>query len=127
MAIKFTQLQNYLNAIADKANLDAGSARHGRFWNTDYDTFFNGNVPNKTCNGTPVPIINQADKVNSAFFLILKSGWCTAPAMPQMPKTGPYVTDQGYTVPLPDKSTVTGAQILLDIEAWLQGGALENG
>jgi hypothetical protein len=127
MAITFARLKDYLNAIAQNGNLDASRAGHGLFWQTDYNSFFNGKVPSKICNTAPVPIINQADKVNSAFFLILKGGWCTSPVMPQMPKTGPFVTDQGYTVQLPDKSTITGAQILQDIEDWLKAGALENG
>lgn len=127
MAITFTRLKDYLNAVAQNGNLDAGSAGHGEFWQTDYNSFFNGTVPTKKCNAAPVPIINQADKVNSAFFLILKGSWCTAPVMQQMPKTGPFVTDKGFTVPLPDKSTITGAQILKDIEDWLKAGAPENG
>ncbi|HEU0368492.1 MAG TPA: hypothetical protein VFR42_04755 [Candidatus Acidoferrum sp.] len=127
MAITFTRVKDYLNAIANNANLDAGNAGHRVFWNTDYNSFFRGNVPSKSCNAVPVPIINQADKVNSAFFLILKANWCTSPVMPQMPRTGPFVTDNGYTVQLPDKSTVTGAQILTDIENWLKAGAPENG
>ena len=127
MAITFSRLQQYLDAIANNANLDVGSSGHGAFWRTDYNKFSTGTVPTKSCGMTPVPILNSADKVNSAFFLILKGSFCTAPKMPQMPKTGPFVTDPIYKVQLPDKSSITGAQILLDIEDWLRAGAPEHG
>jgi len=127
MAITFNRVKDYLNAIAANANLDPSNSGHGVFWNTDYNSFIYGPVPSKTCGPTPVPIINSADKVNSAFYLILKGSWCTAPIMPQMPKTGPFVTDPGYSVDLPDGTTISGVQILQDIENWLRGGALENG
>jgi hypothetical protein len=124
MAITFSRLQSYLTAIAAKANLDAANSRHRVFWNTSYQGFMTGNVPSKTCNGQPVPIIDQANKPNSAFNQILRAGWC---GMPQMPKTGPYATDKGYTVTLSDKTTVTGDKILQDIQEWLEAGAPENG
>lgn len=127
MPITFGRLKDYLNAIANRGNLDASASRHGEFWQTDYNSFLHGVVPNKRCGGTPVPIVNQADMVNSAFYLILKNNWCTDPVMPQMPKTGPYATDPGYTVQLPDKSTISGSQMLKDIEDWLKAGAPEHG
>lgn len=124
MAITYKRLQEYLNAIAAHANLDASNARHGVFWNTTYDAFRNGVVPNKRCNGQPVPILDPANKVNSAFNQILRGGWC---GMPQMPKTGPFATDANYSVTLSDGTKVTGAQILQDINDWLAAGAPENG
>jgi hypothetical protein len=127
MAITFARLQEYLNKIGDQANLDPANSGHGVFWNTTYQAFMTGVVPSKVCNGKPVPIIDPVNKANSAFNQILRAGWCTAPAMPQMPKTGPFVTDKGYSITLDDGTNVTGAQILKDIQDWLNAGAPENG
>jgi hypothetical protein len=124
MAITFTRLKEYLDAIAAKANLNPADAAHGVFWDTTYDVFKTGAVPHKRCRGEIVPILDPANKVNSAFYQILRGGWCS---MPQMPRTGPYLTDEGYSVTLNDKTIVTGAQILHDIEEWLHAGAPENG
>jgi hypothetical protein len=124
MAISFAQVQSYLNAIATKANLDAGNARHGVFWHSSYHDFINGTVPNKQCNGEPVPIIDPDNKLDSAFYRILQAGWC---GMPEMPKTGPFVTDIGYSVELSDGSEVSGDKLLEDIREWLAAGAPENG
>jgi hypothetical protein len=127
MAITFSRLKQYLDAIAAKGNLDPSDSGHGVFWNTDYASFVKGFVPSKKCGGQPVPIIKQPDAVNSAFLQILQGTWCTAPAMPQMPKTGPFVTDAGYSVTLADGTAVTGETILQDIHDWLAAGAPENG
>ena len=124
MAITFVRLQEYLNKVAQKANLDAGNARHGVFWNTTYNQFLAGAVPNKHCNGQIVPIIDPINKLNSAFYLILQQGWCS---MPQMPKTGPFVTDVNYSITLNDGTVVSGAKILQDVHDWLAAGAPENG
>lgn len=127
MVITFKRLKDYLEAVANMGNLDASGAGHKRFWNTDYTSFMNGVVPTKQCDTHPVPIVQKPDMVNSAFYKILQAGWCTNPKMPQMPKTGPYATDAGYTVNLPDGTAVTGAKILQDIHDWLAAGAPENG
>jgi hypothetical protein len=124
MTITFSRLKEYLNAIAHKAHLDPASSRHGVFWNTSYEAFMTGIVPNKHCEGQVVPIIDPVNKVNSAFNQILRGSWC---AMPQMPKTGPFVTDSGYFVVLADGTRVEGSQILADIQDWLAAGAPENG
>jgi hypothetical protein len=124
VTILFKRLQEYLDAIAAKANLDVANAGHGVFWSVSYNQFIGGVIPNKRCNGQPVPIIDPNDKAQSAFFLILQGGWC---GMPQMPRTGPYLTANGYSVTLSDGSVITGAQIIHDIREWLEGGALENG
>jgi hypothetical protein len=124
MAITFKKLQEYLNAIATNANLDVANSAHGVFWNTTYQAFMDGTVPDKHCNGQPVLIMDAVNKVNSAFNQILRAGWC---GMPQMPKTGPFATNANYLVTLSDGSKVTGAKILQDIQDWLQAGAPENG
>jgi len=127
MTITFVRLKAYLEAIADAANLDASNSGHGRFWNTDYVTFVAGAVPHKQCSGSAVPIINLPDRTASAFFEILQGAWCVAPRMQQMPKTGPFVTDPGYSVALAGGEEVTGVQILQDIHDWLAAGAPEHG
>ncbi|MER9102636.1 hypothetical protein NKH95_01675 [Mesorhizobium sp. M0848] len=125
MAITYLVIQDYLNKIAAKGNLDPEGSGHGVFWDGDYASFSTGVVPGKKCSGVPVPILNQTDLVNSAFYQILKAGWCTMPAMPQMPRKGPYVTDTGYSIKLDNGTVVTGAQVLSDIEDWLKAGAPE--
>jgi hypothetical protein len=124
MTITFTRLQDYLNAIARRANLDPANSRHRIFWNTSYQAFMTGVVPNKHCNGQVVPIIDPVNKIDSAFHQILRGPWC---GMPQMPKTGPFVTDPGYFITLADGSRVEGTTILADIQDWLEAGAPENG
>lgn len=124
MAITFVRVQQYLTAIATKANLDAANSRHGVFWTGTYQQFITGVVPNKQCRGQAVPIIDATNRPGSAFNQILRAGWC---GMPQMPKTGPFPGDEGYSVQLSDGSTVTGTQILQDIQEWLEAGAPEHG
>ena len=124
MAITFRRLQEYLNAIAANGNLDPANSRHGVFWNQSYSSFISGTVPNKVCNGHPVPIIDPVNKGQSAFNQILRGTWC---GMPQMPRTGPFVTNPNYSVTLSDGTVVTGTKILQDIQEWLDAGAPENG
>jgi hypothetical protein len=126
MPITFVQVKKYLNAIAANGNLDPTDSGHGIFWNVDYPSFMNGTVPNKRCASSAVSIVDHANPTASAFYQILQAGWCTAPAMPQMPRSGPFVTDAGYSVAV-DGAQVSGAQILQDIGAWLAAGAPENG
>ena len=124
MAITYARFQQYLSAIAAAANLDVANSGHGAFWNIPYQSFKSGTVPSKQCNGTPVPLLDPVNKLDSAFYKILQGGWCN---MPEMPRTGPFVTDDGYLVALPDGTQITGKQILLDIESWLKAGAPEHG
>ncbi|QND61617.1 hypothetical protein [Mesorhizobium huakuii] len=124
MTISYKTVQQYLDAIALNANLDAGNAGHKVFWHQPYAAFITGFIPTKQCAGQPVPIIDPKDKVNSAFYQILKAGWC---GMPQMPKTGPFVTDKDYSVKLGNGETISGDEILQGIRAWLEAGALEDG
>jgi hypothetical protein len=109
VAITFSRLQEYLTAIAAKANLDVANSRHGVFWNGSYQAFITGIVPNKHCNGQVVPIIDPENKSNSGFNQILRGSWC---GMPQMPKTGPFVTDPDYFVILADGTRVDGNTIV---------------
>jgi hypothetical protein len=47
--------------------------------------------------------------------------------MPQMPRTGPFVTDPGYSLTLGDGTIISGQKLLDDIHEWLAAGAPENG
>ncbi len=118
--IKFV-IQAYLNAIAGKAQLDAEDSDHGTFWKVSYNDFKNGVVPGIKCQGNPIPLIDKQDPGNSAFYLVLTGDkkYCSKP---QMPKTGPYVTDPNYTATLADGTVVTGTKILVDIHEWLTNG-----
>ena len=119
--ISFSQVQAYLDAIAKKANNEVDDSPHERFWNVDYTSFVDGNVPGVRCDGNAVPIIDKAKPINSAFYVILTdpAGWCRKR---QMPGGGPFITDAGYKVTLADGTTVTGQQIKDDLAAWLSGG-----
>jgi hypothetical protein len=123
--IKFKQIQSYLEAIAANANLDVAGSPHKSFWNASYTNFINGVIPKVKCKGNPIPIINKQDPENSPFYIILTNGqgFCN---IAQMPPTGPYITDAGYTVTLADGSAVTGARIQQDIREWLTNGYPEN-
>jgi len=119
--IKYAQIQSYLDAIAAKANLDVEDSNHKSFWKVSYNDFVNGVVPGITCQGNPIPLIDKQDPGNSAFYLVLTGDkkFCSKP---QMPKTGPFVTDPNYSVTLANGTAVTGAQILADIHDWLTNG-----
>jgi hypothetical protein len=126
MPINFARVKEYLDQIGQQANNDPANSGHGVFWNVNYTAFMTGVVPSKQCLGHPVPIIDPVNKVNSAFYQILKGTWCSMPQMPQMPRGGPFVTDPGYSVTLTDGTVVSGDQLLKDIEEWLAAGAPEN-
>ena len=126
----FARVQQYLDAIADQALLDAGSAPHGRFWRVSYQDFVAGFVPNNNendgkmkCNGEPVPLIDRENPEGTPFYNILRGRWCQ---ITQMPEAGPFVTDDGFTVTLGDGTQVSGQQIQDDILAWLNNGFPET-
>ena len=127
MAITFKRFKQYLDAIDAAGDLHASDSGHGVWWNIDYAPFKSGTIPSKKCNAQPVPIFNSANPKQSAFYLILQGGWCQNPSMPQMPKTGPFITDSGYSVTLSDGTVITGTQIIQDIGDWLAAGAPELG
>jgi hypothetical protein len=120
--VSFSRVQSYLNAIAD-ANGAIASSPHRRFWNTGYQAFVDGILPNVQCSGSPVPIIDKADPNRSPFFLILQGAWCN---MPQMPRGGPYITEDSFEVDLPDGTAATGHEIRDDLANWLSSGFPEN-
>jgi hypothetical protein len=120
--VGFAQVKDYLNAIAD-AHGGISTSPHRRFWNQSYRAFVDGEVPNVTCAGQPVPIINKTDPLQSPFFLILQGDWCN---LPQMPTGGPYITEADFEVDLPDGSAATGPEIMTDLAAWLTNGYPEH-
>jgi hypothetical protein len=123
--ITYADVQAYLDAIANKANNDISNSPHDRFWNVPYNEFVSGTVPHTKCNGQAIPLINHADPINSAFYLILTdtSGWCNKR---EMPGGGPFITDTGYQVTLANGSTITGNQIKDNIASWLSNGFPES-
>ncbi|HEV7879747.1 hypothetical protein [Bradyrhizobium sp.] len=124
MAITFLRFKEYLDKIDAQGFSSAGDSGHGFFWQIDYNSFITGTVPNKQCEGKPVPLIDPNNKLDTAFFQILQGQWC---AKPQMPKTGPFVTDANYKITLNDGTEISGQKILDDIKEWLRAGAPENG
>jgi hypothetical protein len=127
MPISYSRVIAYLDAIADKGVNDTANAPHDRFWTgMTRDQFVTGTVPNVSCHGASIPILDQTNPANSPFFLVLKdqASFCNKP---RMPKGGPFITDPGYTVTLANGTHVTGQQIQDDILEWLQNGFPEKG
>ena len=104
----FAAVQKFFNDfIAMNPGIDIADAQHHAFWNTTYDNFVNGNVPNVTdpTSGQPLAILN---KVNGKYdgpssnIVMALAGTANSlfdPNNPagigQMPQGGPYMsTDQ---------------------------------
>ena len=119
MAVAYETIIKYLDAIDLKGRLSADGAPHGKFWKDANDNIlpvatFKGlsiTVPNG-----PVTIFNAAQYDQSPLYLILIGPWN---GRPQMPKTGPFITDNGYSVTI-DGSAVPGTQIQADLLAWIK-------
>jgi len=117
--ITYETLIKYLDAIDLNGNLSASGAPHGAFWkdaagnNLPLATFKSLSI---TIPGGPVKIFNDAKFDQSPLYLILVGPWN---GHPQMPKTGPYITDAGYSVTV-DGNPVLGTQIKDDFLAWLK-------
>jgi hypothetical protein len=129
MPITFNRLQEYLDAIVDKAGGDVEFAPHGRFWST-YDALTQQPLPSPRCQGQPIFAVAYTDAAktvvdadNSPLFVILTkaAGFCGKEQMP--PNGGPYVTDHDYVLTLKDASQVPGSQVITDIHEWLAAGA----
>jgi hypothetical protein len=130
--VTYANIIAYLDAIAADATLDIGGSPHGIFWRDGngvaltYNAFKSGNVPQVTCNGNAIPIMDQNTPLQSPFFVILTSaaGFCNKP---QMPKTGPFITDTNPPyVALVNGTQVTGPKIIADMTSWLSNGFPEN-
>src|SRR5579883_2755258 len=119
--ITYETLIKYLDAIDLNGNLSASGAPHGVFWkdangnNLPLATFKGLSI---TVPGGPVKIFNAAQYDQSPLYLILIGPWN---GRPQMPKTGPYITDTNpaYSVTV-DGNPVSGSQIKADFLAWLK-------
>lgn len=125
MAITFTRLKEYLDKVADKATGDVTTAPHKVFWKVnDAATFRAGVVPNVKCHGAAIPNVDAATPAATALLVILRdqTGFC---GKRQMPGGGPFLTDEGYMIKLDTGEEVSGAQVLADIQAWLEAGAPE--
>jgi hypothetical protein len=116
-SIRFSDIKNYLSAIAAKATNPIDDSPHGAFWvDMDYATFTTGSVPN-----VGIQIMDTQNPLQSPILLVLTAD-NAVPGIPQMPEGGPYVTDAGYTVTLPNGTTITGQQILDNMREWLSNG-----
>ena len=112
--VVYADIQNYLNAIANKANNPIGDSPHGAWWLApdgtsplSYNDFLTGQMPNLDS----VNIMDSGTPLQSAFYVILTNPNGYQGNRNQMPDGGPYITDAGYTATLPDGTTISGAQI----------------
>jgi hypothetical protein len=90
----FAAVQQFLNNFVQNNQVDISGAVHAAFWNTTYDDFVNGSVPNvQDQDGNPVPILNKVngkyDGPTSNIVTVLNG---TNESFPQMPKGGPYLS-----------------------------------
>jgi len=133
MAVKFSDVQNMLDAVLAKSAWASGQTpplnppTHGAFWrqtgnyDQDYTLFTTGNVPNV---GLPIMNTTAGQELQSNFYVILinPNGLVNA-GIQQMPggPGGPYITDAGYQVVV-NGTTMTGQQIQQALSDWLTGG-----
>jgi len=141
--IGFDTVQDYLSGLAALGTIS--NSPHKSFWKlkvtggvtspVTYDDFVNGTVPNVTYDGVsgtagqPIPIIWKDAPLLSPLFLILAEPKGFAGIDQMIPNGGVHLTDPGMTITVPDRTTtppgtktVTGAQVLLDLEVWLKNG-----
>jgi hypothetical protein len=139
MPTKYSDITLYLDAIADNANGLMSDSPHQYWWHQDptnelspylaYKDFVTGTVNGVTDNqGNPIPIIGtdskQTDPLQSTFYILLTTKGGSG-SFPQMPKGGPFVTDSDFSVTLGPNGTgptVTGAQIMANLQEWLGNG-----
>lgn len=117
--ITYETLIKYLDAIDLNGSLSASGAPHGVFWKDGggnplpLATFKALSI---TVPGGTVKIFNEMQPDQSPLYLILLGTWN---GFPQMPKTGPFITDAGYSVTV-DGNAVSGTQIKNDLLAWIK-------
>jgi hypothetical protein len=133
MAIKFSDVQNMLDAIlansgwAQGQPLPLSPPPHSAFWRQtgdyvrDYTLFTTGNVPN-----VGIAIMNtiMGKELDSNFYLILiNADGLPDQGIEQMPAGpgGPYITDPGYQVNV-NGTMMTGQQIKDALAQWLTNG-----
>jgi hypothetical protein len=94
----FAAVQKFFNDFIDAHNIQIAGAPHHAFWNTSYDTFVNGDVPNVSDpnNNNPIPVLTKGDGAHSNIIYALSGtpGTLWDPNNPagfgQMPYGGPY-------------------------------------
>ncbi len=120
-AVTYETILKYLDAIDLKGNKSASNAPHDVFWKDSQGN----NLPLATFKGLsiavpngPVKIFDAGQPDQSPLYLILLGPWN---GRPQMPKTGPFITDTNpdYSVDI-GGTTVTGSQIKRDLLAWIR-------
>jgi hypothetical protein len=124
--VKYSDIQMYLEAIANNPNdkRQVDKSNHGRFWKKTYAQFKNDAVPGEDCNGAPIPIVNSDPKKCALYqALVSDAGICDKK---QMPRGGPFITDDGYTVKLSNGTVMKGSDINANIVWWLTNGMPEN-
>jgi hypothetical protein len=110
----FAAVQAFLDNFISSNNIQISGAPHGAFWQTSYDNFVNGDVPNVTDpnTGNPIPILKKGDGKNSNIIFALAGtpGTLWDPNNPsgfgQMPAGGPFMT----------------AQMIAQISGWISNG-----
>jgi hypothetical protein len=141
--IGFETVQDYLSGLAALGTIS--NSPHKSFWKVKivggvttpitYDDFINGTIPHVTYGGfsgaaaQPIPIIWKGAPLLSPLFLILVESTGFAGIDQMIPNGGAHLTDAGLTITVPDRTTtppgtntVTGAQVLQDLEVWLKNG-----
>jgi hypothetical protein len=141
--IGFETVQDYLSGLAALGTIS--NSPHKSFWKAkvvggvtspeSYDDFVSGTVPHVTYGGVsgtaaqPIPIIWKDAPLLSPLFLILAESTGFAGIDQMIPNGGMHLTDPGMKIIIPDRTTtppgtktVSGAQVLLDLEIWLKNG-----
>ena len=92
MAIKsFADVKTFFNDFVSANNIAIGTSPHDAFWNTSYDDFVDGNVPNVQDGlGNPVKILVKEISATSNIITILKG---PLPGVAKrMPIGGPFMS-----------------------------------
>ncbi|MCB2399350.1 hypothetical protein [Rhizobium ruizarguesonis] len=126
MSIDFSRIVEYLDAIANHPDgNDTKFSPHRFFWRVDRASFIAMNVPGVACvrgtDHTQIRAVIPGDADNSPLLKILAEDG-TVCAKPQMPGSGPFLTDAGYAVQLLDGTSVSGTQVLADLRSWITDG-----
>lgn len=133
MAVKFSDVQNMLDAILAKSQWAKGKTPplkpqpHLVFWrqtgnhDQDYTLFTTGTVPNV---GLPIMNTTKGQELTSNFYVALTNpNGLSDDGIDQMPggPGGPYITDADYQVSV-NGTLMTGQQIQQALTQWLTNG-----
>jgi len=101
----FKDVQDLLNAFVSNHTIPINQSPHGEFWNTSYNNFVTGTVPN-----IGLPILTKGDAANSTIIKILKGP--LKGGYPRMPyNSGPLPLDDLF--PLQDS-------VISVLSKWIQ-------